>query len=100
MNIRQLFSKAATRMHWYGLLALALCVAVFALFGENVVTRLVQIVFLVVKLAVGGYLGYLLHKAIFRDFRPKALTTQRGTAYMYSRAVVVAAAMIGAGFVT
>ena len=90
----------ATRMHWYGLLALALCAGALFLFGENVLSRVVQILFLVVKLSIGGYLGYLLHKAIFRDFRPADLATQRGTEYMHSRAIVVAAAMIGAGFVT
>lgn len=87
------------RMNGWGLVALVLCVVALVIFGDAIFSRLAQIMFLVVKLAVAGFMGYWIHKAIFRDFRPAKLTgTQATMAYQFSRAAVVAAAMVGAGF--
>lgn len=90
----------ANRMNNWGLLALALCVVALVIFGEGMFSRLAQIVFLVIKLSIGGFVGYWISKAIFRDVRPANLNTQTGRHYMYYRAIVVAGAILGAGFAT
>lgn len=89
----------ANRMNSWGIVALALCALAFIMFGDAIFSRLAQVMFLVVKLTIAGFVGYWLHKAVFRDFRPaKLVGTQSAMAYQLSRATIVGAAMIGAGF--
>lgn len=78
-----------------GVLVLALVVY----HGDHIVSRLLQVSFMLVKMTLAGYLGYWLHKMAFRDFRPVALQSDEGSWYMFFRAIVVGAAIVASGMV-